>query len=117
MQIALAVKSVPFDEIVFVQYPVVDDPSDPNRVVPNYDAADQLWAALAANQPIVLTSDPNAGGGVITVDPAPTDPATPDPAATPGATDAPTGTAIELPDSISGTTAAQNTCSAGNLRG
>lgn len=114
VQIALAVKSVPFDQIVFVQYPVVDDPDDSNRVVPNYDAADQLWAALAANQPIVLTSDPNAGGGVITVDPAPADPAAPDPAATPGA---PTETAIELPDSISGSTAAQSTCSAGNLRG
>ena len=113
VQVALAVKSVPFDQIVFVQYPVVDDPYDPNRVVPNYDAADQLWAALAANQPIVLTSDPNAGGGVITVDPAPTDPATPDP----GATDAPTETAVELPDSISGTNASQSTCSAGNLRG
>ena len=117
VQIALAVKSVPFDEIVFVQYPVAEDPYDPNRVVPNYEAADQLWAALAANQPLTLTSDPNAGGGVITVDPVPTDPATPDPAATPGATDAPTETAIELPDSISGTTAAQSTCSAGNLRG
>ena len=87
VQIALAVKSVPFDEIVFVQYPVAEDPYDPNRVVPNYEAADQLWAALAANQPITLTSDPNLGGGVITVDPAPTEPATPDPAATPGATD------------------------------
>ena len=53
MQIALAVKSVPFDEIVFVQYPVTDDPADSNRVVPDYEAADQLWAALAANQPIV----------------------------------------------------------------
>jgi LCP family protein required for cell wall assembly len=117
VQIALAVKSVPFDQIVFVQYPVGEDPYDPNRVVPNYEAADQLWAALAANQPLTLTSDPNAGGGVITVDPAPTDPATPDPAATPGATDAPTETAIELPDSISGTDASQSTCSAGNLRG
>jgi LCP family protein required for cell wall assembly len=114
VQIALAVKSVPFDEIVFVQYPVAEDPYDVNRVVPDYEAADQLWAALAANQPITLTSDPNAGGGVITV---PTDPATPDPAATPGATDAPTETPIELPDSIAGTTAAQSTCSAGNLRG
>jgi hypothetical protein len=122
VQIALAVKSVPFDEIVFVQYPVMEDPYDPNRVVPDYDAADQLWAALAANQPLTLTSDPNAGGGVITVDP-PVDAATPDPAATtdpgatPDATDAPGETAIELPDSISGTTAAQNTCSAGNLSG
>ena len=35
VQIALAVKNVPFDEIVFVQYPVNDDPADPNKVVPN----------------------------------------------------------------------------------
>ena len=119
VQIALAVKSVPFDEIVFVQYPVLADPSDENRVVPDYEAADQLWAALAANQPIQLTSDPNLGGGVITVEPTPTESAAPDPSATPGASEAPapTETAIELPDSISGTTAAQETCSAGNLRG
>ena len=118
MQIALAVKNVPFDEIVFVQYPVGEDPYDPNRVVPNYEAADQLWAALAANQPIVLTSDPNTGGGVITVDPAPTEPATPDPAADSwSAPKPPVETPIVLPDSISGTTAAQSTCSAGNLSG
>lgn len=116
VQIALAVKSVPFDEIVFVQYPVTEDPYDLNRVAPDYEAADQLWAALAANQPIQLTSDPNLGGGVITVDPAPADPAdpaTPDPGATP----APTESAIVLPDSIPGQTAAQTTCSAGNVSG
>jgi LCP family protein required for cell wall assembly len=118
VQIALAVKSVPFDEIVFVQYPVIEDPNDLNRVAPNYEAADQLWAALAANQPIQLSSDPNEAGGVITVDPAPsepapTDPATPDPNATP----APTESAIVLPDSIPGQTAAQTTCSAGNVSG
>lgn len=119
VQIALAVKNVPFDEIVFVQYPVNADPADPNRVVPNRAAADQLWAALAANQPIVPTSDPNAGGGVIVVEPTPGEAVTPDPAATPGdpAAPAPSQTAIELPDSIPGTTAAQQTCSAGNLRG
>lgn len=114
VQIALAVKSVPFDEIVFVQYPVTDDPADSNRVVPDYEAADQLWAALAANQPIVLTSDPNVGGGVITADP-PADAATPDPAATPGATEAPAEAPVEL--DIPGQSAAQNTCSAGNLSG
>ena len=94
-------------------------PSDPNRVVPNRAAADELWAALAANQPIVPTSDPNQGGGVIVVEPEPTDPAVPDPAITPGPTDsaAPVETAVELPHSIPGTTAAQETCSAGNLRG
>jgi LCP family protein required for cell wall assembly len=116
VQIALAVKSVPFDQIVFVQYPVRTDPDDANRVVPNYDAADQLWAALAANQPIVPTSDPNTTGGVIVTDPG-TDAGTaaPDPAATDAATPAPSETAVELNSNIPGTTAAQATCSAGNL--
>jgi hypothetical protein len=96
------------------------DPADPNRVVPNKTAADQLWAALAANEPIKVTNDPNAGGGVITVEPTPTETpapvATPTPGATGTPTPAPTETAVELPDSIPGTSAADETCSAGNLR-
>ena len=50
VQIALAVKNVPFSEIVFLQYPVIEDPADSNRVVPNKSAAEELWAALEANQ-------------------------------------------------------------------
>lgn len=119
VQIALAVKDVPFDQIVFVQYPVNTDPADPNRVVPNRAAADELWAALAANQPIQVTNDPNRGGGVVTVDPpadaAPAPATTETPAA--GETPAPTETAVALPNSIPGTSAAQQTCTAGNLRG
>ena len=115
VQIALAVKSVPFDQIVFVQYPVYDDPADPNRVVPDYDAADQLWAALAANQPITLTSDPDQSGGVIVTDPGTTEPATPDPSATPGATPTPSETSVDL--DIPGVDASQQMCSAGNLSG
>ena len=116
VQIALAVKNVPFEEIVFVQYPVNEDPADRNRVVPNEEAAAQLWAALEANQPIKVTNDPNDGGGVITVEPTPTE--TPVATPTPGATGTPTPseTAVELPDSIPGTSAADQTCSAGNLR-
>jgi LCP family protein required for cell wall assembly len=117
VQIALAVKSVPFDQIVFVQYPVYDDPADPNRVVPDHDAADQLWAALAANQPITLTSDPDLSGGVIVTDPTPTESAeaTPDPSATAGETPAPSETSVDL--DIPGVDASQQTCSAGNLSG
>lgn len=120
-QIGLAVKDVPFDQIVFVQYPVNTDPADPNRVVPNYAAAEQLWAALAANEPIQVTNDPNRGGGVVTVEPsedpidageAPVEPADPADPATPE----PTETAVALPNSIPGTSAADETCSAGNLR-
>ncbi|WP_375385181.1 LCP family protein [uncultured Microbacterium sp.] len=117
VQIALAVKSVPFDQIVFVQYPVLTDPYDANRVVPDYNSADALWAALAANQPITLTSDPDAGGGVIVENPTPA--ATPDPAATAtdGANPAPTSTSVALPSNIPGVDASQDTCSAGNVSG
>ncbi|WP_322411120.1 LCP family protein [Microbacterium invictum] len=123
VQIARAVQGVPFDEMVFVRYPVFDDPSDPNRVVPDEAAADQLWAALEANQPLQLTSDPNTSGGVITADPAPTEapvePVEPTEGAAPTdtASPAPTETAAVLPESIQGQTAAQETCSAGNLSG
>ncbi|MFE1646930.1 LCP family protein [Microbacterium sp. P01] len=119
VQIALAVKSVPFEDIVFVQYPVQTDPYDANRVVPNYDSAQVLLDALAANQPLQLTSDVDAGGGSIVVSPEPTtEPVTPDPAATtdPGATPAPTETAAVLPSDVPGQNAATQTCSAGNLR-
>lgn len=116
VQIALAVKNVPFDEIVFIQYPVLDDPQDSNRVVPNADAAEALWAALATNQPLQLTGDVSQGEGVVVVEP--TDPAepTPDPSASPGATPAPSETAVALPSEIAGQTAAQETCSNGNVR-
>ena len=116
VQIALAVKNVPFEEIVFVQYPVNGDPDDANKVVPNKVAAETLWTALAANQPLILTGDASQGDGVIVVDPA--TPA-PDPAATagatPGATDAPVETGVELDSAITGQTAAQETCSNGNV--
>jgi LCP family protein required for cell wall assembly len=121
VQIALAVKDVPFEEIVFVQYPTRTDPADPNRVVPDEEAADALWAALEANQPLQLTGEVSGGDGVIEADApegeTPTEPADPvEP--TEGATETPTPeeTAVALPSSIAGQTAAQNTCSNGNLR-
>ncbi|MCC2031605.1 LCP family protein [Microbacterium allomyrinae] len=116
VQIAMAVKDVPFEDINFVQYPVSTDPADINRVVPNYELADKLWAALAANEPIDLTNDQNNTGGVITVDPQPTE-APVETAPTPGATEtpAPSETAVAL-DDIPGQSAADQTCSAGNLR-
>jgi LCP family protein required for cell wall assembly len=116
VQIALAVKNVPFDEIVFVQYPVRDDPADPNRVVPNEESAQALWAALAANQPLQLTGDAGSNDGVVDVTPE-TTPA-PDASATPDATTAPVAPeqSVALPSDITGITAAQETCSNGNLR-
>ncbi len=118
VQIALAVKNVPLDEIVFVQYPVLTDPADANKVVPNEAAAQVLWAALAANKPLKLTGDAGSNEGVVVVEPDPseTPEATPTATPTPGVT-APVDEAVELPDSITGSTGAQETCSNGNLRG
>jgi len=113
-QIALAVKNVPFEEIVFIQYPVLTDPDDPNKVVPNEQSADELWAALAANQPLQLTGDTGLNDAVVDVTPeAPPTTDTPDP----NATTPPGQEAIALPSDITGSTAAQETCSNGNLRG
>ena len=106
-QIALAVKNVPFDEIVFVQYPVVDDEWDPNRVAPNFEAAQALWDALATGQAIALTGEASQGEGVVVVEPSaePSPSASTDPSAPP---------VVQLPPTIPGQTAAQDTCSNGN---
>ena len=119
VQIAMAVKDVPFDEIVFVQYPTYTDPSNANRVVPDSEAADALWSALAANQPIQLSGALSDGNGVVvdeSATPAPT--ATDSPAPTDGATPTPdpSSSVITLPSEIAGQTAAQATCSNGNVR-
>src|SRR5690606_2188475 len=54
-QLALAIRGVSFSDFVFVQYPTVADPDDPDRVVADEDAAAALWAALEANQPLEIT--------------------------------------------------------------
>ncbi|QIG38838.1 LytR family transcriptional regulator [Microbacterium sp. 4R-513] len=120
VQIALAVKDVPFDEIVFVQYPTFTDPSDENRLRPDYSSAEVLWNALRDNQPLDITGDVGARGGVVDVTPtgAATPPAAePTPGATPVETPAPPVDAVALPPTITGSTAAQQTCSGGNVRG
>lgn len=126
VQIASAVKDVPFNEIVFIQYPTYTDPSNPNRVVPDRTDADTLWAALSANQPLELSGNLSDGNGVVvdknatpapTQTPAPVETASPAPTATSQASPAPTSDAIQLPSGIAGQTAAQSTCSNGNVRG
>lgn len=117
VQIAMAVKDVPFDEIVFVQYPTYPDPDDLNRVVPDEEAAEALWSALAANQPIQLSGELSDGDGVVvdeSITPAPTESAAPVDAATP--TPESSSNVITLPSEIAGQTAAQATCSNGNVR-
>lgn len=118
VQIAMAVRAVPYEDIVFVQYPTAYA-ADGLRVDPVTSAADVLFEALANNQPLQLTGSTSDGYGTevvgeaappatgATETPAPTATGTPDPAAT---APAPTETAVQLPSSITGQTAAQVTC-------
>lgn len=121
VQIAMAVKDVPYEDIVFVQYPTRY--ADASRVLPVTDAADALFAALAANQPLTLTGEASQGYGVEVTGEA-AQPAAPDAGTEGEATPAPEGSAaapaeptapapeqrVELPSEIVGQTAAQTTC-------
>jgi LCP family protein required for cell wall assembly len=110
--IALALKDIGLGNMTFLQYPTSSDPADPNRVIPIASAASVLNAALVADQPIQLSGkigraaelDPNATASPVAT---PSGSATPAPAASSAA---PSGTAVVLPSSITGQTAAQQTC-------
>lgn len=118
-QLAYTLKDVPFSDITFVQYPVVDDPYDSNRVAPDEASAQVLFEALAANAPLAITGAEGSNGGVIADPSAPTEEPTapteetpaPDASASPDTSAAPV---VELPENIKGTKADQATCSAGN---
>lgn len=113
-QIALALKDVRFSDFIFVQYPNVTDPDDKNKVVPDWDAAEQLWAALKSGQPVQLTGDVATHDGVELVTPAPGE--VPAPEATPGSETAAPEVRATLPPEISGQTLEQETCSVGRQR-
>ena len=120
VQIALALKDIGLGNITFLQYPTASDPANANRVVPIASSAAVLNAALVADKPIQLSGqigraavlDPNA-----TTEPTPS--TTPTPTSTKGGkTPTPTPTvttppeaAVVLPSTITGQTAAQQTCS------
>lgn len=106
-QLALAVREVPFSDFVFVQFPTVTDPDDPDRVIADENAAAALFSALDANQPLELTGGVSPNDGVEEVTPAPE--STPAP-------DAPDEERAVLPSEVTGVTVEQETCSAGNLR-
>ena len=63
VQIAMAAKDVPYEDIVFVQYPT-EYTSDFINVLPLREPAEQLFAALRANQPLNLTGEASQGSGV-----------------------------------------------------
>ena len=122
VQVALALKDTGLADMVFLQYPTVDDPQDKNRVVPQSAEAELVNAALVADQPIVLSGPPGRGAVLdptATPAPATTAPASPSPSAsapetTPGSVPSPTHTGAVLPANVPGQTAAEQTCSKGS---
>ncbi|MFT4228982.1 MAG: LCP family protein, partial [Microbacterium sp.] len=113
VQIAMAVKDVAYEDIVFVQYPTYYEQADGgSRVRPLTDAAAVLFDALKKNQAIELTGKTAPAQNAPEV----IGEATPSPdassSATPGATASPEPTeeAVELPSVITGTDATQITC-------
>jgi LCP family protein required for cell wall assembly len=119
VSIALALKSVPLSRFVFLQYPAMTDPDDPNRVVPEPTGVAALKQALAADVPVVLTGTTGEGTVAATAapvatptsTPTPSSAASPSPAATPAPT--PSGSGVSLPSDVTGQTADQQTCTKG----
>ena len=120
VQIAMAVKDVPYEDIVFIQYPTRYASGDgASRVLPVTDAAGVLFAALRDNKALTLTGQASQGDGVevtgAATKPPPATTPTPTTSATPGDTGVPVEPVVpeervELPSVISGQTAAQVTC-------
>ncbi|MBG6059266.1 LCP family protein required for cell wall assembly [Cryobacterium sp. MP_M5] len=111
--IAVALKDIDLNKVAFVQVPTG---AATGGVIPLQPDFDDLFTAVAADQPLQLGGSTGRGATLDpSATPAPTDPAveaptdpnaTPDPAATtPGVT--------VLPDSVTGQTAGELTCSVG----
>ncbi|WP_245636035.1 LCP family protein [Herbiconiux solani] len=137
VSIALALKDIDLDRVTFVAYPGTTGGEGvyAGKVQPLTDDAAVLFDAIAADRPVVTAQPGNTGIGAVadpsapaataptdaaaTPDPSVTDPAGTDPSAADAApTDPSAGAAASaataLPQSITGQTAAEYTCSKGN---
>ncbi|GAA3879516.1 hypothetical protein GCM10022381_22300 [Leifsonia kafniensis] len=124
VSIAKALQDINLEQMVFVQYPVEETP---DGLLARTDDAATLFGALAADQPIQLSGQLGPANETDPTAPASPEPATPEPASTdpaapatsaPGTptgvpTPAPTGPAVVLPPSVTGQTAADQTCTVG----
>jgi LCP family protein required for cell wall assembly len=113
VSMALTVRNLDLENIQLVQYPVGESPSDPNRVVPQAETADQLMAAIAADS--AFTSDPDARRVGVEESGSETEaPSAPETEPAPTSTPAPGETATAAPsgviDGLVGQSAAQESC-------
>lgn len=103
ISVARTLRAIPLQDITFIQYPTVADPSATSRVIPDSYSASVLDAALKANQPVKLTGPTGRASTLASKQVKPKGPApvrNPQPVAT-------------LPSSITGQTANQDTCTLG----
>ncbi|MBI5160290.1 MAG: LCP family protein [Micrococcales bacterium] len=115
VSIAQALRNIPLETVVFVQYPGSTGGSGifTGKVQPNVSVATKMWSALKADQPIALDAQSVGAAGGSELDPtasqtpAPTGSASASPAPSDG-TGSGTATAIS---GLKGQTAAQQTCS------
>jgi LCP family protein required for cell wall assembly len=113
VSMALAIKDIDLDRLVFVQYPATDDPAYPGKVVPIRPLADTMFAKIAADEPFSLTAEEPPAAPVVAEPPAtgptagPVTEPPPADAATDAATPAP---APEVLDGLTGRTAADESC-------
>lgn len=121
VQIALALKNISLNKVVFLQYPVVADPDDDNRVIPDDSSAQVLTNALQADQQVQLTGTTGRGAeadpNLATAPPSAAPSADPSAAAAPSAPTTPISVnpgVVQLPSAVVGQTASQQTCTKGN---
>jgi LCP family protein required for cell wall assembly len=121
VSMAQSLSTVDLSTMALVQYPgTTGNPNYPGKVVPSQDLADELFAKIAADEPVTLAEDSLGEGSVLdesvpvetpAATAAPTDPvATEDPV---DGTPAPETTSAAI-DGLTGQTAAQQTCSVGS---
>jgi LCP family protein required for cell wall assembly len=117
VSMAAALKNIPLQNVVMLQYPTTGDPANENRVIPYVSADLAVNAALNSDQPVKLSGTTGRGAELATGAPATTTPAaTPTATPTSGSTTQ-TPAAIVLPSTITGQNAAQQTCAKGNAGG
>lgn len=121
MAIGLTVKDIPLERIVFAQYPTA---FAGNGLVPIRSAGDVLIDAIKKDRPVVIAGGTGPGSVVDdTKEPEPSpSPSTlpsvsPSPSASPAASAPPEPQPVTLPTQITGQSAAETTCSAGQNAG
>ncbi len=125
VSIAMALKDIPLDQVVFAQYPTeYGDINGYEGVLPLKGPAEELFDALAADEPLSLSGETGPGSVIdpnapVTEAPAPeTAPApeetTPVPEGTTPPTTEATAPGVVLDESVQGQTAGDYTCSKGN---